>query len=43
MLLIIQAQPGGSLNLPYIKDWAADLRAALLPGNPTEKRDASAS
>ena len=43
VLLIIQAQPGGSLNLPYIKEWAVDLRAALLPGNPEEKRDASAS
>jgi hypothetical protein len=29
VLLIIQAQPGGSLNLPYIKDWAASLREDL--------------
>ena len=43
VLLIIQAQPGGSLNLPYIKDWAADLRAALLPGSPAEKHDAGAA
>jgi menaquinone-dependent protoporphyrinogen IX oxidase len=35
VLLIIQAQPGGSLNLSYITEWAASLRAALLSGNPT--------
>lgn len=32
VLLIIQAQPGGSINLSYVKEWAASLRPALLPG-----------
>jgi len=31
VLLIIQAQPGGSFNEPFIKDWASKLRSALLP------------
>jgi len=43
VLLIIQAQFGGSLNLPYIKGWATDLRATLLPGGPAEKHDAGAA
>ncbi len=36
VLLIIQAQPGGSHNLPYIKEWATNLRAALLPNKSTK-------
>jgi menaquinone-dependent protoporphyrinogen IX oxidase len=32
VLLIIQAQPGGSINVQLIKEWAASLRARLLPG-----------
>ncbi len=36
VLLVIQAQPGGSHNLPFIKEWAANLRAALLPSEPTK-------
>ena len=43
VLLIIQAQPGGSINLPYIKDWASQLRAALLPGNSSQGHDAGAA
>jgi hypothetical protein len=40
---IIQAQPGGSLNLPYIQDWAVSLRTTLLPGSSPDRHDASAA
>jgi menaquinone-dependent protoporphyrinogen IX oxidase len=43
VLLIIQAQPGGSLNLPFIKEWATNLRPALLPDSLAESHDASAA
>ncbi|HTP07523.1 MAG TPA: flavodoxin domain-containing protein [Anaerolineae bacterium] len=42
VLLIVQAQPGGLLNLPYIKEWAIGLRPALLV-DPVEKHDAGAA
>jgi menaquinone-dependent protoporphyrinogen IX oxidase len=32
VLFIIQAQPGGSINVPYIRKWAEGLRSVLLPG-----------
>jgi menaquinone-dependent protoporphyrinogen IX oxidase len=33
VLLIIQAQPGGSHNTPYIRAWAANLRTVLVSEN----------
>ena len=36
VLFIIQAQPGGSHNLPFIKEWAASLCPAL-PSNESAK------
>ncbi len=32
VLFIIQAQPGGSINVQFIREWAASLRTTLLPG-----------
>lgn len=30
VLVVIQAQPGGTHNVPFIQEWATELRAALL-------------
>lgn len=35
VLFIIQAQPGGSINVQFIREWAAELRAALLSSKTT--------
>jgi menaquinone-dependent protoporphyrinogen IX oxidase len=31
VLVVIQAQPGGAHNLPFIQEWAAGMRSALCP------------
>ncbi|CAG0931094.1 menaquinone-dependent protoporphyrinogen oxidase [Thermoflexales bacterium] len=35
VLFIIQAQPGGSINLQFIREWAANLCTTLLAGKVT--------
>jgi menaquinone-dependent protoporphyrinogen IX oxidase len=43
VLLIVQAPPGGSIDVAFIRDWATGLRTALLPGSSAEHHDASAA
>jgi menaquinone-dependent protoporphyrinogen IX oxidase len=43
VMLIIQAQPGGSIDQAFIRDWARGQRTALLPGSSAEHHDASAA